>query len=524
MAFKRSIGLVGFTFCIIGAIVGSGWLLGPFFAAKMAGPAAVVSWIVGGIMMATILITYAELSTLLPFSGGPIRYMQFSHGTIASFTIAWITWLATVATAPVETLAIIRYATNYLPELMHKTNNVYLLDPLGYAVAAFLLFLMTIINFMGARLLSKSNNYIVFFKLLVPVLTVIVLVSINFHTSNFYIQGFAPEGWKGILMALPSAGVIFSLMGCHAALQLSGEVKNPQRNIPIAIILGLSICTLLYTVIQIAFIGTLEPADFNKGWSLLSFPGDMGPFVGLATALGALWLTKILFLDAFLSPYGCGLVYTGAAARLGCAMAKNGYFPPAFTQLNRYGVPAKMLGLNYFVGLLLFLPFPAWQSMMSFLVSALILGYAAGPIALGILRKSLKHHHRPFKVPAAHVFGFLGFFSSNLLMLWVGWDVVSKMLIAILLGYIVLAFYKLKAPKHELPLHMLNGLWLLPYLLCLALISYLSSFAGVNLLPFGWDFLAIGLLSLVVYVYTQKAGLDGKEYLGIIEAELKEVL
>jgi amino acid transporter len=522
--FKRSIGPLGFLFCIIGAVIGSGWLLGPFYVAKVAGPAAVISWAIGGVMMAVILITYAELSTLLPMAGGPIRYLQFSHGTMASFTISWITWLATVATAPVETLAILHYASNYLPWLMYSENGVALLTASGYFIAAIILLLMTVINVCGARFLAKTNNLIVFLKLSVPVLTLIVLFSLNFHIANFHSGGFAPMGWKGILSALPTAGVVFSLMGCHAALQFSAEVKNPGRTIPLTIIGALIICTLLYILLQIAFVGALDPKDYSQGWSSLSFVGDMGPFVGLAMAIGAVWLTKILFIDAVISPYGCGLVYLGAAGRLGYAMSKNGYFPQAFVKLNKAAVPARVMALNYVIGVLLFLPFPTWQSMMSFLVSALILGYAVGPLALNVLRQSLKDHTRPFKVPCAYVVGFLGFYFSNLIVLWTGWDVVSKMMIAILIGYVVLGWYKFKTPKSVFSLHFLPGIWTIPYLIGLALCSYLSSFGGTGSLRFGWDFLAVGVLSLIIYVYAQKVGLNTEECRSLVAMEMQEAI
>ncbi len=526
MSFKRSIGPVGLLFCAVGGIIGSGWLLGPLFAAQIAGPAATISWAIGGIMMIIIALSYAELGAMLPIAGGTARYLQFSHGTLASFTIGWIAWLAAAAVAPIETLALIHYSTNYLPSLMHKVNGVDVLTLSGVAVAAVLMFIMCLLNIMGAQLLTQANNFVVILKLLVPIVTLSFLLMVDFHPANFTSHGFAPMGLQGILAALPSAGVIFSYIGYNPAIQMAAEAKNPQRDLPFAILGALILCIILYVLLQIAFVGAVDPESFAKGWANLSFTGDAGPFAGITMGLGAIWLTKILFVDAVISPYGTGLVFTAATARLSYALGKNGYFPKFLMKLNKFSVPARMILLNYVIGLFLFLPFPTWQTMMSFLVSSLIFAYTVGPLALAILRKSLPKQRRPFRVPAANLVGFSGFYVCNLIIYWTGWIVVSKMLIAILIGYAALLIYKACATNGKnLNLQTKNAWWLLPYLAFLGLISYLGSFGeGKAIIAFGWDFLVLGVLSLVIYHLAQVYGIKVQEEAFILENELSEVL
>lgn len=525
MNYKRSIGPIGLLFCAVGGIIGSGWLLGPFFAAQIAGPASLLSWAIGGIMMIVIALTYAELGAMLPIAGGTVRYLQFSHGTLASFTIGWVAWLAAAAVAPIETLALLHYSTNYLPNIMHEVNGVSVLSLSGIIIAAVLMFVMCLLNIMGVKLLAQANNFVVSLKLLVPILTLGVLLSLDFHSANFSAIGFAPMGLKGILAALPSAGVIFSFIGYNPAIQMAAEAKNPQRDVPFAILGALILCIILYVLLQVAFVGALEPGSFKNGWASLSFTGDAGPFAGITMALGAVWLTKILFVDAAISPYGTGLVFTGATARLSYALGKNGYFPKFFMRLNKFGVPARMVLLNYVIGLLFFLPFPTWQGMMSFLVSSLIFAYTVGPLSLVILRKSMPLQRRPFKVPAATLVSFLGFYVCNLIIFWTGWSVVSKMLIAILMGYAILFMYKLTADGRSMKLQIENAWWLLPYLALLALLSYLGSFGGgKNILTFGLDFLVIGVFSLIIYYLSQRYGIKAQEDAFILENELSEVL
>ena len=509
MELKRSIGTIGLLFSAIGGIVGSGWLLGPFLVAQFAGPAAILSWVIGGLLMMVIALTYAELSSMLPIAGGTIRFLQFSHGTLAGYTIGWMAWIASAAVAPIETMALLHYAEGYLPWVMHKVAGVHVLTTPGLMFAAVLLFAMCVINIVGVKILSKTNNLVVTLKLLVPTLTFLVLVSMSFHSSNFHSAGFMPMGIKGVLAALPSAGVIFSFIGYSPAIQLAGEAKNPQRAIPFAILGALVMCIVLYTLLQVAFIGAVNPASFAHGWQHLSFSGDAGPFAGIAVALGAIWLSKILFIDAALSPFGTALIYTGSTARMTYAMGKNGYLPHSLMKMNRFGIPARIILLNFVIGLVLFLPFPSWQSMMSFLVSALVLAYTVGPLALGVLRKQIPQQKRPFKVPVHVAITLVGFYICNLIIFWTGWKIVSSMLVAIVIGYIVLALYRLTKSGRALALDIQHGWWLPIYLGCMGLLSYLGSFGGgKNFIVFGWDFVAIAGLSLVFFFISQKAGMN----------------
>ena len=505
MQFKRSLGTLSLLLAAVGGIVGSGWLLGPLYVAKFAGPAATLSWILGGFLMMIIALTFAELASAFPLTGGTVRFLQLSHGQLVSFSMAWIGWLASVAVAPIETMALLHYADSYLPWLMHTSGGTPLLTHSGLVVAAALLLLLCVINSIGVQLLARANSFIVILKLLVPIATAIIISHSSFHIENFTSHGFLPSGFKGVLAALPSAGVIFSFIGYSPAIQLAGEAKNPQKSIPIAIIGGLSLCIVLYVLLQFSFIGALAPSSFAAGWSQVHFPGDVGPFAGLALALGLSLLAKVLFVDAAVSPYGTALIYTASAARMCYAMGKNGFLPQSLLTLNRFGIPSRIIVLNYLIGLLLFLPFPTWQNMMSFLVSSLVLAYAVGPLALIALRKALPDHPRPFLLPMPRCISLIAFYICNLIIFWTGWAVISKMLIAIAVGYLLL--FAVDKSKHGHSLHLSWGQnwWMFLYIGLLSLTTYLGSFnGGIDVLHFGWDFLAVFVMSTLIFLLSQR--------------------
>ncbi len=512
MNLKRHIGTPGLLFAAMGGVLGSGWLFGPFFAAQVAGPAAIISWVLGGLLMMVVAFTFAELSSTFPVAGGSVRFLQLSHGSLVGFTMAWIAWLPSAAVAPIETMALIHYATNYIPGLMHDVNNVHILSGEGMAVAAILMFVMCVINSYGVKLLSKTNNAVMVFKLTVPILTILVLLSIDFHPSNLTSAGFAPMGIKGILAAMPTAGIIFSFIGFSPAIQLAGEAKSPQRSIPIAIIGALCLGILLYVILQFAFICALNPKDLALGWTNLSFYGDAGPFAGMAVGVGAVWLAYIIYVGAFISPFGTALIYTASTARMGLATGENGYLPAFMKKLNRHGVPIRILMLNYCIGILLFLPFPTWQKMVSFLVSALVFAYGVGPLSLQVLRKVMPDEERPFKVWMPRVTCLVAFYVCNLIVFWTGWDIVSKILIAIVIGYISLIFIRQTEQGKQLHFDWHKSYWMFLYLIALGVVSYLGGFGhGLGVIPFGWDFVVIAGVSLVIYELAVHAGLRGLE-------------
>lgn len=508
MQFKRAISPLGLLLAGIGSIIGSGWLFGPLYAAQIAGPAAVLSWIIGGLLMIVIALTFAELGSAFPVAGGMIQFAQYSHGPLVSFMIGWMVWISSVAVAPVETLGIIQYLANYVPGLIKTVDETHVLTQVGMVTAAVIMFIMCILNFYGAQFFSRSNSIITAIKLIVPIMTVVILISLSFHGSNFHDAasgGFAPFGWHGIVAALPLGGVIYSFIGSNTVLQLAGETKNPQRSIPLALIGSMIVCIVLYALLQIAFIGGISPEAFANGWKQLHFVGDTGPFSGLVAALGLSWFIIVIYADAMISPFGTGFVFTASTARISYGLSQIGFLPSALSKLTKAGVPFRSIVVNYFIGLLLFLPFPGWQKLVSFIISCFIVSYIIGPIALVGLRQSKPDTHRPFFLPYAKLISLLAFYICNLLIFWTGWQTVSKMMIALSIGILFFSLYCIRQ-KHQWQAEWRSAWWLVPYFSILTLISYLGTFGGgLQWIPFGVDFAVVGLLTIVIFYFVLRS-------------------
>ncbi len=507
MNFQRTIGTPALLFSAVGGIIGSGWLFGPMYAAQVAGPAAILSWIIGGLLMIVIALTFAELASAFPVAGGMVRFAEISYGPLMSFTVGWMVWLSSVVVAPVETLALLQYASNYLPALVHKVNDAQVLTGQGMLAAAVIMFFMVLLNYHGARFFSRTSSVIVFIKLIVPILTLLILLFADFHSSNLTAAGgFMPFGWQSVLAALPLGGIVFSFIGYSPAIQLAAEAKNPRFAIPLAIIGALVFCILLYVLLQLAFVGSLKPEFLTQGWSKLSFPGEKGPFAGILAVLGFSWLVLVIYGDALISPFGTAFIYTAATGRVSYAMSQIGFFSDWFKKLNKHSVPMRAILFNYVIGLFLFLPFPGWQTMVSFIISCFVISYCIGPLALMTLRKTHPNQERPFRLPFAGFFCILAFYICNLLVFWTGWKTIYHLLVALAIGFLVFIYRGIRTHDKQAHWQWRTARWLLPYFAGLGVISYLGSFGGgMNVIKFGMDFIIMAIFTAIIYFVAMRS-------------------
>lgn len=533
---RREVGLVGLTFFSLGSIIGSGWLFGAMNAAKHAGPAAVLAWPLAGLMLLVLALIHAELGGMYPMAGATVRFSHYAFGGFGGFTIGWTSWIYSMAIAPIEVEASLTYASaiRQLDWLTHKVHGTAVLTfPAGYLVAGLLMLLFTIINALGVRIFAAANTYSVWWKIAVPAVTIIVFL-FYLHPENFSAQGgFFPgatDGVKGMFLALP-LGVVFAELGFESAVEMAGEARDPRRDVWRAVVLSTVIGVAIYTLLQIAFLGALNPHDIGRGWPNLTFTHDIGPYAGLATALGLTWLVVLLYVDAFISPTGAGLIYTGTQARLLYGMGRERYIPRQYARIDRRGVPITGILFGWVMGMILFLPFPGWETLVSFITSAAVLMYTATPLAMAHLRRADPHRDRPFRLPGAAFLNPLGFVFATLLLYWASWQTVWRLLAAVVAGFVLLAISYLTRPAAERPrLDMRHSVWIWPYLVGMGVISYYGAFPGEGglfrsheVLHFGWDFLVVAAFALVIYYFALATALPAARVREHVAADHFEV-
>ena len=549
VGLKRELGLIGATWASETSIIGSGWLFGALFAAQAVGGAAVIAWLIAGVVVIVLALAHAELGAMYPVSGGTARFPHFAFGSVAGIGFGFFSYVQAVTIAPIECFAFMQYASYYWPSIYNAdTKNV---TGVGFILTIILMAIFVAVNFLAMRIFARVNNVITWWKVAVPVLAIIVLLT-QWHSGNFTAggTGFMPGGIKALFGALPAAGIIFAYSGFEQCDQLAGEIKNPGRNLPLAIIISVLIGTVIYCLLQVAFIVALPPALLGAHGGLigLTCPDtgacntsiselNAGPFAAVAVLGGVAWLAHILRIDAFVSPSGTGLIYTTGTSRVSYGLARNRYFPQIFGRVSSNGIPWVGLIAAFIIGLFFLLPFPSWHSLVGLITGASVLMYAGAPLSVGAFRRQVPDANRPYRMPAAWLLAPAAFVVADLLIYWSGFEVIWKLGVVLIIGYVIIGICMAFDPQRP-PLDWKSAIWLPAWLIGMGIISWQGQYSGsgdAHPLPptntghigFWWDILVVVVFSVVIYLWAMRTKLPRDEMLLLVnkqggESELPE--
>lgn len=519
---RREIGLIGLTFIGVGGILGSGWLFAPMLAAQATGPAAILAWVIGGAVMLLLALIFAEISSMLPVAGGIATVPLLSHGRTYSMIVGWSAWVAYCIAAPIEVELMLRYLDVNVPWIFSGVASGEI-TIWGTALAIVLLAAMVALNAIGVAVFARINSTITWFKIAIPLLVSVVIIADSFTVSNFSAQGgFMPYGIDGMLTAVSSGGVILSYLGFRHIIDLAGEARRPQFTIPVALALTLVICFVIYFLVQVAFIGALDPKDIDRGWRNLHFESNFGPLGALAASVGIMWLVSLLNVSAVISPFGGAFIQLGGNARLVLAMSYSGFFPRLFEKLTSRGVPLRAHILNFLVGCVVFATLNL-KEMTEIASAILIFSFAAGPFALMTMRQLAPDLPRSFSLPAGPALSLIGFIFVTLIIYWSGWETTWRLLLVLAVGLPFIAYRIRLQPPGERDLYA--AIWLAPYLAGLALLSYLGRHGGgLHILPLGVDILVGAVLSGATFWYAMRLRLSPDRFDQVLDEVREEML
>jgi APA family basic amino acid/polyamine antiporter len=387
----RSIGLFQLTLFGVGATIGTGIFIVLTQAVPIAGPAVVWSFVIAGAVAGFTAICYAELASAVPVSGSSYSYAYATLGE----GVAMIVAACLLLEYGVSAAAVAVGWSQYLNELFGNLFNWHIPEAIAQAPeqggvmnvpAVILIVLCTSLLLRGASESAKVNAIMVMIKL--GVLALFVAVGLSGWESD-HLSNFSPFGLDGVTSA---AGIIFfSFIGLDAVSTAGEEVKNPRRNMPLAILFALVIVTALYVAVTIVAVAAQPFADFKDQ--------EAGLSAILEKVTGSTWPGTVLAAGAVISIFSVTLVVLYGQSRILFAMARDGMIPEFFHKLDpRTLTPVRTtLVVAVLVSLLAgFIPinFLAEMTSIGTLTAFLIVS-----VGVMVLRQRAPDLPRGFKVP-----------------------------------------------------------------------------------------------------------------------------
>ena len=319
---KRSLGVLSLTMLGVGGTIGTGIFVALTTAVPEAGPGVIVSFLIAGVTAALTALCYAELASVLPESGSSYAYAYATLGEFAAFMIGACILLEYTVSGSAVAVGWGQYLNELLIDLTGHQLPAAIAQPPGHGgyfnlpavvlVAACMLLLLR-----GARESAAANTVLVFAKLAVLALFVVIAFS-AFKTSN--LKPFTPKGFVGVGSA--ASTIFFSYIGLDVVSTAGDEAKDPQRTLPLGLILALVIVTAAYVLVAVAAVGA-------QPWT--AFAGqEAGLAVILRNITGATWPSVVLSLGAIISIFSVTLVVIYGQTRILFAMSRDGLLPRFF--------------------------------------------------------------------------------------------------------------------------------------------------------------------------------------------------
>lgn len=373
----------------VGAIIGAGiFVLTGIAAATKAGPAIVISYVVAGAACAFAALSYAELAAGIGGCGSAYGYAYAGLGEIIAWIIGWdliLEYSVSVATVAVGWSG---YVNNVLMAFGVSLPNSLLTSPFRGGIcnlpAMLIIFIVAALLITGVKISARFNGLMVMIKLVVIALFIAIAAS-HITPSNWH--PFMPFGWQGVMSG--AALIFFAYIGFDAVSTSAEEVINPQRNMPIGIIVSLIICTLLYLVVAGLLTGIVPYQTLNVSSPISAALLHLGFRIAAGTiAVGALaGLTTVILV-----------MYYGLT-RIFFAMARDHLLPAFFSKLAVITrTPVRAIIMSGVV-MMLFSAIIPMSDLAELVNIGTLFAFNLVCAAVIILRYTKPHLPRPFKTP-----------------------------------------------------------------------------------------------------------------------------
>ena len=397
---RRELGLFSTTLLVVGGIIGSGIFFTPSQVARALphGEWILAVWIAGGVVALAGALTYAELGAMMPDAGGGYVYIREAFGGLPAFLYGWML-LTVIATAAVAAVAM--GFAGYLGELVDVRPLGAFLEPLGIppdkggriAVAALTILAVSATNYLGIRPSAFVQNTLTIAK--VTALGGLIVLGLLRWGAVSAPKTVAPAAMEGSLLtglAVAFPAVLFTFGGWQQMNMVAGEVRDPERTIPRALLLGILIVIVAYLGANAVYLHVLGPEGLAASSAVA---GDAATRL-VGPAGGAIIRTA-----AMLSILGLINVVVLATPRIFFMMSRDGVFPASVSRVHpKFGSPhAAIIVMAAWSLVLLALTRGDIGHLISGVVFADWIFFALGGASVIALRRTRPDARRPYRVP-----------------------------------------------------------------------------------------------------------------------------
>lgn len=438
---KRTMGVGHLTMISIGATLGSGIFVVLGEAVPLAGPAIVLSFALAGITALFSALSYAELAGLIPASGSSYSYTYATLGEI----VAWVCGWCLVLEYGVSVAAVAVGWGQYVNELLHLVAGLRIPDVLSQPpgeggivnVPAVLVVVIAMLVLLGGSKGSARTNTILVWVKVGALLMFCAVAFTALKAGN--LQPLFPLGLAGL--SAGAATLFFSYIGFDAASTAGEEAKNPQRDLPRAIIISLVVITALYCAVALAAVGAMPWQTFEGKEAALSR-------VLTDNVDGAIW-PILLSIGAVVATTSVVLTVLYGQTRILYAMSRDGLVPSIFAKLSpRTGVPfVNTVVVGLFIAVLAALvPLGSLADVTSI---GTLFAFGLVNIAVIVLRRTEPDRKRTFRVPFSPVTPLVGLGFCVYMMFSLGLDAWIAFLVWMALGFAVYFGYSVRKARLE---------------------------------------------------------------------------
>lgn len=324
-ALKKEISLFMATMLVCGNMIGSGVFMLPATLAEVSGPLpTIIAWIITTIGSILIAVSFANLGSKYPQTGGAYQYTKEAFGEFAGFLSAWLYWNGSWIGNSAIIVALASYTASIIPALHNPVISI--------IFTSSILWIFTIINIVGVKQAGKIQTIATVFKIVFFALFIIVAF-LNFDTAN--IGNLIPSG-KGLdTIPLAATTTLWAFVGMESATVTAGEIKDPEKNVRKSTIYGLIIAAIIYILISVASMGAMS----NEALAVSSAPlTDILTNI-LGTAIG-----RFLTVAVIICILGTTIGWLLSTARVSFAAGEDGVFPKFFGKISpKYNTPVNSL-------------------------------------------------------------------------------------------------------------------------------------------------------------------------------------